>query len=80
MDLFKTANISIENEYGNTALIESFKYRYLKIFNYLNPHIYNYKVVEEIYNALKIEQKHILFKHFMNNRELLEQVNPRRMK
>jgi len=32
------------------------------------------------YNRLTIEQKHLLFEHFMNNRELLEQVNPRLMK
>jgi len=33
-----------------------------------------------IYNDLKIRQKHILFNHFMKNKELLKQVNLLKMK
>jgi hypothetical protein len=33
-----------------------------------------------ILNDLEMEQKHILFKHFLNNEELLKQVNPLKMK
>ena len=75
-----SADINVENHYGHTALILSFRYEHLEIVNYLIPYIYDYKAFEKIYNELEIEQKHILFEHFMNNRELLEQVNPRIMK
>ena len=53
---------------------------HLDIVKYLIPHIYDYKAFEDIYNDLTIKQKHVLFKHFMKNIELLEQVNPRIMK
>ena len=71
------ADINAENAYGETA------YTYIKINNMLDdliPYIYDYKAFENIYNDLTIEQKHVLFEHFMKNRELLEQVNPRIMK
>jgi len=50
------------------------------LIKYLTPLIYDYKAFEDIYNDLKIKQKHILFEHFMNNIELLKQVNPLKMK
>jgi len=74
------ADVNAENKYGWTALMKSSYKGHLEVFKYLIPHVYDYNQFEDIYNDLKIEQKHILFKHFMNNRELLEQVNPRKMK
>ena len=73
----KGADINAKNVYGNTALDYIMKN---KMFNDLVPYIYDYKFFEGIYNDLKIKQKHLLFKHFMENRELLKQVNPRIMK
>ena len=38
-------------------------------------------LIDGSYNEdLETEQKHILFKHFLNNEELLKQVNPLKMK
>ena len=73
----KGADLEAKDELGNTAL------EYIKsntILDSLIPYIKKYKFFEGIYNDLEIEQKHILFKHFINNVELLEQVNPRIMK
>ena len=71
------ADVNVKNNNGYTAL------HYIKKNNMLDdliPYVYNYMFFENIYNDLTIEQKHILFEHFMDNRELLEQVNPRIMK
>ena len=71
------ADINVKDNNGYTAL------HYIKRNNMLDgliPYVYNYMFFEELYNDLRIEQKHILFKHFMKNKELLEQVNPRMMK
>ena len=70
------ADVNAKNKWGNTALT------YIKndMLDDLIPYIYNYKFFEGRYNKLTMKQKHILFEHFMNNRELLEQVNPRKMK
>jgi len=70
-------DIEAKDNNGYTAL------HYIKgndMVDELIPYIYNYKFFEELYNDLTIEQKHLLFKHFMKNIELLKQVNPRIMK
>ena len=64
----------------NAALLSSSKYGHLDIVKYLISLIYEYDHFEKIYNELPIEQKHILFKHFLNNKELLKQVNLLKMK
>ena len=78
------ADVNAKSNIGYTALGESLKLNNklnnFDIFNYLTSFVYDYKQFEKIYNKLKIEQKHVLFKHFMNNIELLKQVNPLRMK
>ncbi len=50
------------------------------LFDDFISNIYNYEFFEKIYNDLKTKHKNMLFKHFVNNRGLLEQVNPRIMK
>ena len=75
------ADVEVVSDAGeNRALFYSFISGHLEVVNYLIFNIYDYNQFEKIYNHLEIEQKHILFKHFMNNRELLEKVNPRKMK
>jgi len=71
------ADVNVENQNGYTALDYIIK---KKMLDDIIPYVYNYKAFEKIYNELTLEQKHILFKHFMDNRDLLEQVNPRKMK
>ena len=74
------ADVNVKNNNGDTALTLSCHEENFEITNYLIPYVYEYEQFELIYTILKIKQKHILFKHFMNNRDLLEQVNPRKMK
>jgi len=74
------ADINVKNNNGQTVLSESSTQKNTKIFNYLVPLMYDCKQFEQIYNELEIEQKHILFKHFLNNEELLKQVNISKMK
>ncbi len=82
------ADVNFKNKNGDTALIASVGEFFApelsninsEIINYLIPLVFEYNQFEKIYNNLKIEQKHILFKHFMNNRELLKQVNLLKMK
>ena len=73
-------NVNTKDNVGDTALIWSSRYGHLEIVDYLIPLVYECDQFEKIYNNLKIEQKHILFKHFMNNTELLKQVNLLKMK
>ena len=74
------ADINIRNVVSETALTISFYKESAKVVNYLLPLVHEYKQFERIYNDLKIEQKHIIFKHFLNNKEFLKQVNPLKMK
>ena len=76
----KGADINVKNEEGNTALKESFYFGNSKIKCFLIPLIHEYEQFEDIYNNLNLEQKHIMFKHFIKNKELLKQVNPMKMK